>query len=243
MIEELDANARARLLRFGVGLVVLLTLVGVAANAAEFSTAGLRTPGPRDILPIESVLGSGSTTDEPTVADPIELPEPVVIGLAVALGIALLYVLSRQRLIWRFRRPSFRFARASSAEVTNDETDAEVVAEFARDLIDELNEGDSPRHAIQRAYAAVETGFGAPELTRRPAETPLRYLDRIFGRHKAVSRPLEELTELFQHARFSSEPVDEDMRAAAIAALGEIRDHYSAIAWNRIANSRSKAAA
>lgn len=238
MIAGLDRTSRARGLRFCLGLLVLLTMVAVAANAEPFATGSMRTPGPRNVLAIESGLTVGSDEASPE-SDPIEIPEPIVITLAIALGIALLYVLSRQRVSLRFRRPSFRFAR-TAVEISDDEADAEVVADFARDLIDELNEGDSPRYAIQRAYAAVETGFGAKELTRRPAETPLRYLDRIFGRHKAVRQPLQQLTELFQQARFSSDPVDENMRAEAIAALSEIRDHYTSIAWSRIAKSRSK---
>lgn len=229
-----------RIGRFAIGVLVLLTLVAVASNAEQFETNAVRTPAPRSILPIEASLAP----DGPETVDadnPIEVPTPVVIGAAIALGVAVIYLLSRQKISLRLRRPSLRFARSQAVALSDDEQ-AETIAEFARDLIEELNDGDSPRYAIQRAYAAVETGFGASELARRPAETPLRYLDRIFGRHQSIKAPLEDLTRLFQSARFSDEPIDESMREAAIDALREIRDYYTRVSWNRIAKRRSKVA-
>ena len=64
-------------------------------------------------------------------------------------------------------------------------------------------------------------------------------LPRQLGRHARVKQPLENLTHLFQRARFSSEPIDEEMRASAIEALTEIRDYYTAISWKRISNRRT----
>ncbi|MFT4988528.1 MAG: hypothetical protein ACI9BK_001301 [Acidimicrobiales bacterium] len=226
-----------RLAVFAAGALGLLMLVAVASNAEQFTLGETGTPPGRNILAIESGLAP-SETETPKIAKPVDIPESVVIAFSVVLGIGLLYLLSRQRFSFRFRRPSINLTRSAAVEITEEEQ-AEQIADFARDLIDELNDGDSPRYAIQRAYAAVETGFGATELTRKPAETPLRYLDRIFGRHARVKQPLEQLTHLFQRARFSSEPVDEDMRASAIEALTEIRDYYTAISWKRISNRRT----
>lgn len=228
----------SRLLRFGLGLVALFTIVAVAGNAAEFDTSGIRSSGgPRNILPIESGLDIDDGGPA-VVEERVEIPEPILIGLAVVSAVGLVYLLSKQKLSSLFRRPSVRFRRAAAVNVSDDDEDAGAIAEIARDLIDELNEGDSPRHAIQRAYAAVETGFGSDEFARRPAETPLRYLDRIFGRHEAVREPLADLTDLFQRARFSSDPVGESMRHDAIAALTAIRDYYTTTSWRRIAERR-----
>lgn len=226
-----------RSLLFAAGAFAMLLLVGIASNAEQFTLGETNAPPARNVLPIEGGI-TPSETEPPPVANPVEVPDSVVLVLAITLGIVLLYLLSRQRFSFRFRKPSINFTRTTAVEITEEE-EAEQIADFARDLIDELNEGDSPRYAIQRAYAAVETGFGATELTRKPAETPLRYLDRIFGRHAKVKDPLERLTHLFQRARFSSEPIDEEMRASAIAALSEIRDYYTAISWKRISNRRT----
>ena len=102
------------------------------------------------MLAIESGLSPGES-DAADIANPIDIPESVVIALTVVLGIGLLYLLSRQRFSFRFRRPSINLTRSAAAEITEEEQ-AEQIADFARDLIDELNDGDSPRYAIQRAY-------------------------------------------------------------------------------------------
>lgn len=230
-----------RLLRFAAGTCALLLLVSIASNAEQFASGDVRGPETRTVLPIERDLAETSEST-PTVQEPIEIPRSIVLPLAIGLGIAGLYLLSKQRFSFRFRRPSMQISRGP-AVIVSEEDEAEAIAEFARDLIDELNEGDSPRYAIQRAYAAVETGFGAQELARKNAETPLRYLDRIFGRHASVKQPLESLTALFQQARFSDDPVDETMRSQAIDALTEIRDYYQAYAWKKISNRRSKSTA
>jgi len=240
VVNALRQAGLRRVIFFALGACALLLLASVASNTEQFTSGGTGAPPARNVLPIEANLAQDQD-DTPRVENPIELPQPVVIALAIAMGIGLLYLLSRQRFSFRFSRPSISFTRSAAVEITEEEQ-AEAIADFARDLIDELNEGDSPRYAIQRAYAAVETGFGATELTRMPAETPLRYLDRIFGRHKQVKEPLEQLTHLFQRARFSEEPIDEDMRTAAIGALSEIRDYYTSIAWQRISKRRSKVA-
>jgi len=227
-----------RVVRFALGALALLVVVAVASTTDQFERGEPPEPVPRAVLDIESGL-TNTNPDAEEQDNPIEVPQPIVVAISIGFGIGLLYLLSRQRISsWRVRKPSIEITRNSSVEVT-EEVHAEAAAEFARDLIDELNEGDSPRYAIQRAYAAVETGFGAPDLARKPAETPLRYLDRIFGRHQSIQPPLERLTDLFQQARFSNEPVDEAMRAEAIHALVEIREYYVSIAWRKIRRSRA----
>lgn len=209
----------------------LLTLVGVAGNT------------PR--LEIGSV-SSNSLGDDPTnassrfeefreleapapapvtePAEPIEIPRFVLYVFGAIAACAALYFLSLQTIRFRVRRPA---VHVTTAESTIDEAEhAEEVVKFARDLIDELSDGDDPRAAIQQAYAAVETGFGAAELERKPAETPLKYLERALGRNSDVAESLAVLTELFEVARFSPHPIDEPTRVRAIAALSEVRDSY-----------------
>lgn len=238
----------SRLFLYLGGALLLLILAGVASNAEQFKTTPRENAEPerREILPIEKDLRD-TVEDEPRQPpeerDPIEVPPWIGYTLAVAAGLGSLYLLSKQRISLRIRRrKSIAFARSAKAEVTEEEQ-AEAIADFATELIDELRADDSPRQAIERAYAAVETGFGAKELARKPAETPLRYLDRIFGRHKTVKEPLAQLTSLFQRARFSDEPVDESMRSDAIDSLTEIADYYRTFAWDKIGRLRGKARA
>lgn len=243
---------KRRAFAFVGGLVALLLAVAIASNAAPIeSTSPDNTPASRSVLAIESELrDTASTETSVSTTEPAELPDWVGWAVASIFIVGALYLLSRQRWSWRPRKPTFRFQRGSAAEVTSsssnaddDDAQADAIAAFASDLINELQAGDSPRHAIQQAYAAVETGFGATELVRKPAETPLRYLDRIFGRHSAMKQPLGELTDLFQHARFSPEPVHESMRTDAIAALHEIHDYYRQVGARRAARRRSTAGA
>lgn len=211
------------------GCALLLTAVGLAANSEPLLVAGEPNSNRGSIERVDGELTASENfagQNNPDIAardiEPIRLPRWLVIGVAVLAGIGLLYVLSLQRFVVRRRRGR---AVAASHALTDDE-EAEAIVEFTRDLIDELRDGDDPRQAIQRAYAAVETGFGVIELTRKPAETPLAYLSRILGRDQDVSEPLATLTDLFQVARFSDEPVTELMRTEAIEAVGQIRSRY-----------------
>lgn len=105
-----------------------------------------------------------------------------------------------------------------------------VAAERVRivsDLIEDLRAEPDPSRAIQRAYAALETGFGNPTLARYPSETCSTYLHRTIGVVGGVSQPLRTLTTLFELARFSTEPIDEVMRGQAIDALISVRSAWS----------------
>lgn len=220
-----------RQLAFAAGVVGLFVIAGVASNSAQFAP-GEQRPPVRAVLPIEQNM-TNSDSGTRTVPSTVELPQTVVVACAVVMALAVLYLLSRQRFSIRFRRPSVRLTTTRNATFSEEEH-ADTVAEFTRDLIDELREGDSPRIAIQRAYAAVETGFGAKDLARKKAETPTRYMQRIFGQHASIAEPLRQLTSLFQQARFSHDAVTEASRDEAIAALAAIRMHYTKSAWRQI---------
>jgi hypothetical protein len=211
-------------------------LVGVGANSEEPAASERRATERRPT----AATGRDLTSELPVLTDaapsaggePAELPDAVAIAVAALAGVGFLYLLSRQRFAISLARRRIKDGPTETARDVHQE--AEAIASIARDLIDELATGDDARLAIQRAYAAVETGFGSKDLQRRPAETPLKYLARIFGKHQQVAEPLDRLTHLFQQARFSQAPVDEPMRRDAITALGEIRDYYQDVSWQRI---------
>jgi Domain of unknown function (DUF4129) len=61
-------------------------------------------------------------------------------------------------------------------------------------------------------------------LARGVHEAPMEYLGRVtLHGHDRVAA-VHRLTGLFQRARFSRRPVDEDMRRRAIAAVEELAD-------------------
>lgn len=225
-----------RLVGFLAGAALLLTLVGVAGNAEQFDfgsgepTESSRTLArggeSRDALPVDT------QAPDPIQIRQAELPPWVLWAIGIAAAIGTLWFLTRQRFKLMLGRR--RAAPASTESRMTEQEQAETIADFADELIAELEFEQDPRMAIQRVYAAVETGLGTRELRRKPAETPLKYLDRVFGRRKSAAPALARLTDLFQVARFSSEPLGPDARTNAIEALRELRDEYRSIARAKV---------
>jgi hypothetical protein len=158
--------------------------------------------------------GSGGSTPAPTVPGiPHAAPStwwPVVF---VALGVVALFVTANPRR----RRP------VPDAVEPEDETIALLDAS-----LDDLRREPDPRRAVVAAYARMERRLAARGFARRPAETPTEYLRRALSAGPSGERtvgvdPLRELTELAELARFSAAPIDEAMRARAIAALERLR--------------------
>jgi hypothetical protein len=88
--------------------------------------------------------------------------------------------------------------------------------------LDTLRRERNPRRAVIAAYAAMERLMARGGLPRRPHEAPMEYLGRVtlHGHDRVAS--VHRLTALFQRARFSHRPVDEDMRLRAIAAVEDL---------------------
>ncbi len=65
-------------------------------------------------------------------------------------------------------------------------------------------------------------------LPRGAHEAPMEYLGRVTlaGHHRVAA--VHRLTRLFQWARFSHRPVDEEMRGRAIAAVEELEGEQGA---------------
>jgi hypothetical protein len=62
---------------------------------------------------------------------------------------------------------------------------------------------------------------------RRPAEAPFEYLVRVLERIAANGRDARALTELFERAKFSIEPMGEREKQQAIGALELLRAEVS----------------
>jgi hypothetical protein len=88
--------------------------------------------------------------------------------------------------------------------------------------LDDLRRERNPRRAVIAAYGAMERLMDRDGLPRGVHEAPMEYLGRVtrHGHNGVVS--VHRLTGLFQRARFSHRPVDENMRQQAIAAVEEL---------------------
>jgi uncharacterized protein DUF4129 len=86
-----------------------------------------------------------------------------------------------------------------------------------------LHEDPDPRTAIIGCYAAMERSLADAGSPPRMADTPAEVLSRATAGGLVRSAPAGTLTGLFRQARYSSHPVTEADRAAAVEALAQVR--------------------
>jgi hypothetical protein len=98
-----------------------------------------------------------------------------------------------------------------------------TVAEGAREAAEAAAIPADPRAAVLAAYARMEAALAAVGLARRPSDAPREYLARLQSALGVARAPAALLTELFERARFSPHPIDEDARRQAIVALDALR--------------------
>lgn len=143
-------------------------------------------------------------------------PWPLLVLLAVvALGVAALSV---------YRR---RHRTLPPLPEPEDEPDAEPLVAALAAGARVLHEDPDPRTAIIGCYAAMERSLadaGSPPLM---ADTPAEVLSRATASGMVRSAPATALTGLFRRARYSSHPMTEADRAAAIDALAQVRADLS----------------
>lgn len=86
-----------------------------------------------------------------------------------------------------------------------------------------LHEDPDPRTAIIGCYAAMERSLADAGSPPRMADTPAEVLGRATASGLVRSVPATTLTGLFRRARYSSHPMTEADRAAAIDALAQVQ--------------------
>jgi hypothetical protein len=207
----------------------LVAAIGVVLFLIALSDDGSNPPDP---TPEEQQQGGEEVLggDEPPSGDYdgsaglFEYLALIVVVLAVIVGLVLL--LRRVRL--RRRDPAAPGAPGRAVE-GGDVEDHEM--ERHRTVREGLHRGrgalldeDDPRLAVIGAYVAFEGHVGAGGLVRRPSETQREYVARVLAEGRlAHSDRAPLLVELFNAARFSSDPVTPEHARAA-------RDHIDALA-------------
>ncbi len=111
-------------------------------------------------------------------------------------------------------------------DIGQDDHDA-LVAEVDAG-IEDLRAIRDPRAAVIACYVRMERFFRGEGLGRRPSDTPLEFIARALRARKVDGPSPLGLTRLFERARFSDHPVDETMRADALAALEDVRSRFEA---------------
>ena len=110
-----------------------------------------------------------------------------------------------------------RSRRRAGAPVA--EEDAVILA--LDESLEDLRHERDVRRAIVACYARMELALAGAGRGRRAHETPLEFLRRVL--EQVARGPGQVLTELFERARFSVEPMGEMEKRSAIAALEQLR--------------------
>ena len=139
-------------------------------------------------------------------------PWPLLL-LFAALAIAAVALTSYRR-----RRPSPRTAPDDVADATAAPLAAALAAGERA-----LHQDPDPRAAIIGCYAAMERSLADAGSPPRLADTPAEVLGRATASGLVRSAWASTLTGLFRRARYSSHPMTEADRAAAIGALAQVQ--------------------
>jgi hypothetical protein len=204
-----DYLARRR--RWWAALAAMMALAAIVAIAVN----GSRPIGEDDrgLRPPQEQRDESSPLRDPAARS----NEALGAATALLLGLGFLGVVAAAI----YRRRAWE-----GGDVGEDEHDALVVEVGAG--IEDLRSIRDPRAAVIACYARMERFFRAKGMRRQPSDTPLEFIARALRAHKVDGPSPLDLTRLFELARFSDHPVDEKMRADALAALEDVRARLEA---------------
>ena len=197
---------RARLLPLWVGVVVVVAVLVRSQLGDTFSDA-LSRLGFGDADPGASAPRTPRSPPAP------ELGPLALLSTLLVVGVGGMLV----RRTWRQRRGRLPARLADALSATVGET------------LDDLRHDPDARRAIIRAYARMERALEACGVRRHESEAPLEYLARVLLALDVRPEPVEALTDLFEHAKFSTHRVDTDEKERAIAALEAVRSDLEAV--------------
>lgn len=197
-------------------LVLLLLLALLAAIVVLF--VFLRNDGqevsPMPVGPAPSVpLGDVGQLGDPIANAAVQWS--FLGGVAVAVLVLGLLLMRRR---WLRRRQTA--VDSPSVTRSRDRRELRMVVE---ESLDDLDQEPDARRAVIRAYVGMERVLAEQGLGRRPHEAPVEYLRRWLASLGVSRLAGEQLTELFQRARFSMHTVDSQMKREAIEALAALR--------------------
>jgi Domain of unknown function (DUF4129) len=164
------------------------------------------------VAPPRATATHAATTAGAVAHHPQGNPWPLLV-LFAALTIAAIALTSYRR-----RRPTVLRAPDSPADATAAPLAAALAAGERA-----LHDDSDPRAAIIGCYAAMERSLADAGSPPRLADTPAEVLGRATASGLVRSAWAGTLTGLFRRARYSSHPMTEADRAAAIGALAQVQ--------------------
>jgi Domain of unknown function (DUF4129) len=150
----------------------------------------------------------------------------LLLAAGALVAVALLAVGARWLVRWRRLAisddPLPNEENSAAARKENSAAEEEMALARAADesLVELRIEGD-PRRAIIGCYAQMERALARAGMARRPPETPLEYLARVLARVAPGGGRV--LTDLYERAMFSAEPMSDRDKDRAIDALEALR--------------------
>jgi hypothetical protein len=186
-------------------VLLLATLAALLFMSQDAEIEGLRGAGDddrrsREIQPADDFFGVGGDVF-------------ATIAVAVMASIALLAA----------KLFAFGVNQRRREAVEPPPEEEEAVMQALDESLDDLRREGDVRRAIIACYARMERALEYAGSARRPAEAPFEYLVRILERITANGRAARSLTELFERAKFGTEPMGEGEKQQAIDALELLR--------------------
>jgi hypothetical protein len=217
-------------------LAAVVALLWVTALAATRSTPQLDRIPPRVEPPLDL------STQQPTAAAPTPAGDNVagevsgglpdwaataalvaLLAIAAAILIFVVVALIRDRLRRRARRVSGR-RRLTTAPRTADD----LVAALDAGLQDLSDADRDPRRAVIACWVRLEQAAAAAGTPRRPGDTPGDLVGRLLAEQQVDATTLAAFAAVYREARYATHTVDDQMRAAARAALQDLRADLAA---------------
>ena len=213
----------------GAALAALLAWVSTSAEVHLWHESSLAPSAGRPAL---GPLTPSTAPTDATVAPPPRpdrapdrwrLPAWVgsLLRLALVTGVAL-FVMA----LWR-RRPRWSIGAHGYVTPVGRDPVVEVGDHLVVDAVQQraaLLQG-SPRNAITACWLRLEDVVAATGLRRGVADTSTEFVRTVLAASTADADAINELAALFREARFSTHPMGELERLAALAALQRV--HHS----------------
>ncbi len=215
-----------------VPLVIVGGLLGVAAIAASIATPGVHSvPIPHDSA--DGVgAASASATAVPSLAPGSGAAREVfgvpgwaswIGGLAAAAFVITVVAV----LVWHFVRNHWLDIRQVARDA---DRSGEAMSARPEDVIAALDEGiarlagdGDARSAVIACWVRLEEVAQAAGTPRAPSDAPADLVTRLLGAHEVSTAALSSLADLYRAARYSTNVIDNSMRARALSSLHTIR--------------------
>lgn len=159
-------------------------------------------------------LRDGDQRQQPVFVDLMT----VVLKVALAVVVLLVAVAVTRALLqwWRSRRQPAGAAATAAADVSPD-----VILAGAREGEELLAHG-TPANAVVAAWVALQESVRAAGVHDDGSRTAAELVTGVLRSFRVEREPLERLAALYREARFSTHPIEEDMRVQARDALGRV---------------------